>query len=168
MGNGKMKGHFVTPITITWRLPIHPKLQYDLIQQLAKRVKRQEPLDKLPQNFFSSTDGLCDGTYTYFQMESDAKTTLEQPNFPPTNPRSTELNSSHNPQPNCNDEYRYWNSWAALLCSTERIRKSSENLKKAPRNWHVAIQSFFLPIFGKSFVTNLVTTQSYLLQKHGR
>ena len=50
--NVNMKGQFVLPITIIQRHPIHLKLQYDLIQQLMKRVTSQELHEKVPQKPF--------------------------------------------------------------------------------------------------------------------
>ena len=44
---------------------------------------------------------------TYPDMESDAETSMEQPNSSPTNHRSFKYNLRHNPIPTCNDDYRY-------------------------------------------------------------
>ena len=57
--------------------------------------------------FFPNTDELGDVTDTCPQMEPDAKTSSEQPQNSPTNPRSSKYNLRRNPKPNCNDDYRY-------------------------------------------------------------
>ena len=57
--------------------------------------------------FFPNKDELGDVTDTYPHMEPDAKTSSEQPQNSPTNPRSSKYNLRHNPKPNCNDDYRY-------------------------------------------------------------
>ena len=56
---------------------------------------------------FPHTEELCDVTDTYFDMEPDVETSSEQPNNSPTNPRSSKYHLRHNPNPNCNDDYRY-------------------------------------------------------------
>ena len=55
------------------------------------------------------------------------------------------------------------NSCAALVCSTERIRRRSRYFRNALRNQYVAKQN--LVIFSSGFsLTNSLTTQLYLLQ----
>ena len=66
-------------------------------------------------------DGSCDGRNVDHDTQPDADMSVEQPNFTPTNPRSSKCDLSHNPKPNCNDDFRY---------CTERIRTLSGN----PRN----------------------------------
>ena len=48
---------------------IHSKLQYDMTYHRMKRGVHQEPHEKVHQKFFSSADGLCDGTGTYQYTE---------------------------------------------------------------------------------------------------
>ena len=69
--------------------------------------------------FFPKTDGLSEGTDMYSYIEPDAETTLEQPNLTPINHRSTKYNFRISSKPNCEDDYIYFNFWAALLCSTK-------------------------------------------------
>ena len=59
-----------------------------------------------PENF-PQTDEVSDVTDTYPHMEPDLKTSSEQPENSPTNPRSSNYNLRHNPKPNCNDDYRF-------------------------------------------------------------
>ena len=56
---------------------------------------------------FTHTDGVSDVTDTYPHMEPDVQSSSEQPGYIPTNPRSSKYNLRHNPNPNCNDDYRY-------------------------------------------------------------
>ena len=105
-GIGETEGQFLIPITEVRRHLILSKLQYDVIQQLTKRVTRQKQLRWSPQ-IFLPTDEICDGTGTYCHMEPDAKTSSEQPNSISTNPRSTKYILGHNPKPSCNDGHRY-------------------------------------------------------------
>ena len=53
---------------------------------------------------------------------------------------------------------------AALLCSTKRVRGGPQNFSNALRNQYVAIHKVVSFCSGFSQVTNLLTTQSYLLQ----
>ena len=54
-----------------------------------------------------NSDQFGDVTDTCPHMEPDVETSSEQPQNNPTNPRSSKYNLSHNPKPNCNDDYRY-------------------------------------------------------------
>ena len=56
---------------------------------------------------FPRTEELCDVTDTYADKEPDVEISSEQPNSSPTNLRSSKYNLRHNPEPNCNDDYRY-------------------------------------------------------------
>ena len=56
---------------------------------------------------FPCTDEVSDVTDTCPHMEPDVDSSPEQPKNSPTNPRSSKYNLSHNPKPNCNDDYRY-------------------------------------------------------------
>ena len=53
------------------------------------------------------TDRSDDGTDTDHYMQPDADTTVEQIDPTPTNPRSSKYDLRHNPNANCNDDYRY-------------------------------------------------------------
>ena len=53
---------------------------------------------------FPQTDEVSDLTVTYPHMEPEAKSSSEQPENSPTNPRSSKYNLRHNPKPNCNDD----------------------------------------------------------------
>ena len=55
----------------------------------------------------SHPDGSCDGRNEDHDAHPDADTSVEQPDLTPTNPRSSKYDLSHNPKPNCNDDYRY-------------------------------------------------------------
>ena len=57
--------------------------------------------------FFPQTEELNDVTDTYPDMEPEVELSSEQPNSSPTKPRSSKYNLRHNPEPNCNDDYRY-------------------------------------------------------------
>ena len=52
-------------------------------------------------------DGSCDGRNVDHDTQPDADMSVEQPDFTPTNPRSSKYDLRHNPKPNCNDDYRY-------------------------------------------------------------
>ena len=52
-------------------------------------------------------DRSYDGTDMDHYMQSDADTSVEQPNPTPTNPRSSKFDLRHNPKTNCNDDYSY-------------------------------------------------------------
>ena len=56
---------------------------------------------------FPQTDEVSDLTDTYPHMEPDVESSSEQPEISPTNSRSSKYNFRHNPNPNCNDDYRY-------------------------------------------------------------
>ena len=56
---------------------------------------------------FPQTEELSDLRDTFPDMEPDVETISEQPESNPTNPRSSKYNLRHNPQPNCNDNYRH-------------------------------------------------------------
>ena len=58
-------------------------------------------------DIFPPTEEWSDVTDTYLHMEPVVETSSEQPNNSPTNPRSSKYNLRHNPNPNCNDDYRY-------------------------------------------------------------
>ena len=55
-------------------------------------------------------------------------------------------------------------SRAALVCSTERIRRRSRFFRNALRNQYVAIQKLVIFCSGYSLATNSNAFQSYLLQ----
>ena len=59
------------------------------------------------QEIFPRTDEVSDVTDTYPHMDPGVESNLEQPGNSPTNPRSSKYNLRHNPQPICNDDYRY-------------------------------------------------------------
>ena len=62
------------------------------------------------------------GTDTDHDMQPDADTSVEQLNFPLTNPHSSKYDLRLKLKPNCKDDYRYW------LCRTiERICTLSGN-----------------------------------------
>ena len=52
-------------------------------------------------------DGSYDGMGADHDMQPDADTIVEQPDFTPTKPRSSKYYLCHNPKPNCKDDYRY-------------------------------------------------------------
>ena len=56
---------------------------------------------------FPHRDGASDVTDTYPHMKPDVESSSEQPGNSPTNPRSSKYNLRHNPNPNCNDDFRY-------------------------------------------------------------
>ena len=62
---------------------------------------REISLEIIPQ-----TDRLCDGTDTDHYMQPDEDTSIEQLDLTPTNPSSSKYDLRHNPQPNCNEDYR--------------------------------------------------------------
>ena len=53
------------------------------------------------------TDEVGDATDTDHYMEPDAEANSEQLRPTDVNPRSTKKDLRHNPEPNCNDDYRY-------------------------------------------------------------
>ena len=52
-------------------------------------------------------DRTYDGTDTDHYMQPDADASVEQLDPTPTNPSSSKYDLRHNPQANCNDDYRY-------------------------------------------------------------
>ena len=56
---------------------------------------------------FPQTDEVSDVTDTDAHMEPDMEASSEQPESSPTNPRRSKDDLRHNPQPICNDNYRY-------------------------------------------------------------
>ena len=60
----------------------------------------------------------------------------------PDQPRSTQYNFRHNPEPNCN-AITDINSCNALVCSTERVPRHSSNSKDTSRNQYVAVHKLF-------------------------
>ena len=52
-------------------------------------------------------DGSCDGRNVDHDTQPIADMSVEQPDFTPTNPRSSKYDLRYNPKPNCNDDYRY-------------------------------------------------------------
>ena len=52
-------------------------------------------------------DGSFDGKDVDHNTQTDADTSVEQPDSTPTNLRSSKYYLRHNPKPNCNDDYRY-------------------------------------------------------------
>ena len=56
---------------------------------------------------FPHKDEVSDVTDTYPHMEPDVESSSEQPGNSPTNHRSSKYNLRHNPNANCNDDYRY-------------------------------------------------------------
>ena len=66
------------------------------------RTIREKTPEIIPQ-----TDRSYEGTDTDHYMQPDADTSVEQLDPTPTNPRSSNYDLRHNPDPNCNDDYRY-------------------------------------------------------------
>ena len=62
--------------------------------------------ENLPE-IFPQTHRSFDVTDTDYYMQPDADTSVEQPGPTPTNPRSSNYDLRHDPNPNCNDDYRY-------------------------------------------------------------
>ena len=60
-----------------------------------------------PPEIFPATDETGDVADTYTHVEPDVGTSSEQQGNSPRSPRSSKYNLRHNPQPNCNDDYRY-------------------------------------------------------------
>ena len=75
----------------------------------STRENRNAPGNPLlcSPEIFPNANKLSDVTDTCPHMEPDADTSAEQPQNSPTNPRSPKYNLSHNPKPNCYDDYRY-------------------------------------------------------------
>ena len=63
-GNVIMKRQLLTQMITKQHPLIHPKLQYHLAYQPKNRGIYPETHKSVPQNFFPSADGLCDGTDT--------------------------------------------------------------------------------------------------------
>ena len=62
---------------------------------------------EISSEIIPQTDRSYDGTDTDHYMQPDADTSIEQPDPTPTNPRSSKYDLRQNPNPNCNDGYRY-------------------------------------------------------------
>ena len=62
---------------------------------------RENYPESIPQ-----ADRSYDGTDTDHYIQPDAETSVEQADPPPSNPRSSSYDLSHNPKPNCSDDYR--------------------------------------------------------------
>ena len=60
-----------------------------------------------PPEIFPQPDGSPDGRDVDRNTQPDADMSVEQLDSMPTNPRSSKYDLRHNPQPNCNDDYRY-------------------------------------------------------------
>ena len=78
-------------------------------EQAADEMRKYQEFspEKMPQ-----PDGSYDGRDMDHDTQSDAYTSVQQPDSTPTNPRSSKYDLRQNPKPNCNDNYRYW------LCQT--------------------------------------------------
>ena len=62
----------------------------------------ESPPQIIPQPHWS-----YDGRDIYHDTQLDADTSVEQVDPTPNNPRSSNYYLRHNPEPNCNDDYRY-------------------------------------------------------------
>ena len=63
-----------------------------------------------PENFpeiIPQPDTTYDERDVDHDTQPDAETSVEQPDFTPTNPRSSKYDLRHNPKLNCNDDCRY-------------------------------------------------------------
>ena len=102
----------------------------------APRTSRQRSRELFPQ-----TDESCDLADTYSYMENVAEMKPEQPNPTPNNQRRLKNNWRHNRSLSAITTTDIV-SWAALVCSTERIRRCSKSFKNALWNWYIAIPFF--------------------------
>ena len=82
-------------------IPIHSDVSTEEMRNTAGTAQECSP------EIFPQTEELRDVTDTFSDKEPDMETSSEQPNSSPTNPRSSKYKLHHNPQPNCNDDYRY-------------------------------------------------------------
>ena len=81
-------------------------LQYDLSNE--ETWNTPEIAQECPRELLPQIEELCDVTDTYPDMEHDEERISGQPNISSNNPRSSKYNLRHNPQPNCNGDYRYY------------------------------------------------------------
>ena len=80
-------------------------LQFELSTEEMRNTP--ETTHECSPEIFPQTEEINDVTGTYPDIEPGVETNSEQPNSSPTNPRSSKYNLRHNPQPNCNDDYKY-------------------------------------------------------------
>ena len=80
-------------------------VQSDFLKEEMKNT-RGTTHECSPENL-PQTDEVSDVTDTYSHKEPDVKSSSEQLENSPINPRSSKYNLRHNPKPNCNDDYRY-------------------------------------------------------------
>ena len=87
--------------------PNSPEFQVQSNLSTEEKRNTQGTTHDCSPETFPQTEELTDATDTYAHMEPDVETSSEQPNDRPTNPRSSKYNLRHNPNPNCNGDYRY-------------------------------------------------------------
>ena len=105
-GSANTKSQFLTPRVIMQRHPIHPKFNYSRIYKIEEVWNTPGTAQECSPQIFHQTKKLCDITYRYPYMEPDVKTSSEEPNNSPTNPRSSKYILRQNPKLNCNDNCR--------------------------------------------------------------
>ena len=96
-------------------------------------------------------------------MELDAESSSEQPNNSPANPAVRNANYVTT-SPLKAMKITDFNSCAALVFSTERIRRRSRNFREVLRNQYAAIQKLVSFYSGFSLATDSLVSQSYLLR----
>ena len=83
--------------------------EFPVQSDVSTEEKRNRPgtaKECSPENF-PAREETCDVTDTYPNMETDVEISSEQPNSSPTKPHSSKYTLRHNPQTNCDDDYRY-------------------------------------------------------------
>ena len=76
-------------------------------------------------DFCPQTDRSCDGADTDHYMPPDVDTSVEQPDFTPTNPRSSKYDLRFNAKATSNEENRYW------ICPTTNYGTHTNTFRKS-------------------------------------
>ena len=86
--------------------PISPEIPVQSDVSTEKMRNTPGTAHECSPEIFPHTEEITDVTDTYPHMEPDVKTSSEQPNSSPTNPRSSKYNLSQNPKLKCNVDCR--------------------------------------------------------------
>ena len=140
-GSVKTKSQFLTSKKIVQRHSIQLKFKYNPYYQLRKRGTHQEPHRSVPENFFLKrknyvTQQIRMPTWNLMRKQARSNWTLAWPTPAVQNTFYVVIWSL------IAMTIIDFNSWAALMFSTERKRRRSGNCRSASRNKNVAVQTF--------------------------
>ena len=84
-------------------------LEITIRSEQAADEMRSTPviIPEISPEIIPQPDGSYDGKDVDHDTQPDAGTSVEQLDPTPNNPRSSKYHLRHNPEPNCNDDYRY-------------------------------------------------------------